>query len=113
MVELMCAVVILNLLVAGLVTLFRGQNQMVNSLEEWCEGDPVLYIEQDRDPLARSLGIPASFNEQRTQPVPLPRGRVARGSGPFEVSVLEVKRRFGKSEASAVFLQVEAGEDDE
>lgn len=113
MVELMCAVVVLNLLVAGMVTLLRGQNQMVNSLEEWCEGDPVLYIEQDRDPMARSLGIPASFSEERIQPLPLPRGRTALGSDPFEVSVLEVKRQFGKSEASAVFLQAEAGEDEE
>lgn len=113
MVELMCAIVVLNLLVAGLVTLFQGQNHMVNSLEEWCEGEPVLYLQQDSDPLARSLGIPAILSKDMSVPRPLPRD--LEESDTYEVEVLEVKRRFGKSEASALFEQreVEGEEEDE
>ncbi|MGB0953158.1 MAG: type II secretion system protein [Planctomycetota bacterium] len=110
MIELMCAIVVLNLLVAGLVTLFQGQNHMVNSLEEWCEGEPVLYIAQDSDPLARSLGIPATLSKDAVQAQPLPQGFT--GGSDYEVSVLEVKRRFGKSEASALFKQEEVEEED-
>lgn len=111
MMELMCAIVVLNLLVAGLVTLFQGQNHMVNSLEEWCEGEPVLYIAQDGDPIARSLGVPALLSKTSVVAQPLPRD--SGGEEDYEVSVLEVKRRFGKSEASALFKQVAVEEEDD
>lgn len=107
MVELLCAIVVLNLLVAGLTTLFLGQNQMVNSLEEWCEGEPEIHLAAEPDPMARGLGVPATLTTGPGGPV---RGLE---ETPFEVKILSVQRRISKEKATAVFLQVEVEEDAE
>jgi len=107
MVELLCAIVVLNLLVAGLASMFRGQNQVVNSLEEWCEGDPVLYVSPDSNPMSRTLGVPATLSKKDSV------REVQRSVGAvYAVEVLEMKRRFSKNQASVVFSQ-EKKEDNE
>jgi len=111
MVELLCAIVVLNLLVAGLASMFRGQNQVVNSLEEWCEGDPVLYVAPDSSPMARTLGVPATLSKKKS------RGEIRRTEEtPYAVEALQMRRRFAKNEASVVFSQIknesDEGEDD-
>lgn len=107
MVELLCAIVVLNLLVAGFANMYRGQNKTVNSIEEWSEGDPVFYVVPNPNEMARTLGVPATLSKKRG-------GRVIRPSSnpPYEVEVLEMKRRFSKMEASAVFSHKLRSEDD-
>lgn len=98
MIELLCAIVVLNLLVAGFATMYRGQNKLVNSLEEWSEGDPIFYVVPNSKEMARTLGVPATLEKK-----PGARNRRNQGSSPYDVEVLEMKRRFSKSEASVIF----------
>jgi len=98
MIELLCAIVVLNLLVAGFANMYQGQNKLVNSLEEWSEGDPVYYVVPNSREMARALGVPAILAKK-----PSSQKFSSQGASPYEVEVLEMKRRFSKSEASAVF----------
>lgn len=98
MIEVMVAVVLLNLLVAGIVKLFIGQNAMVEDLEGWAEGDPVLYFAQDADPLARQLGVPAQLTPARPPLLPL-----SVDTTPW---LLEVKDLRRMPEADALILVV-------
>lgn len=107
MVELLCAIVILNLLVAGLANMYQGQNKLVNSLEEWCEGDPVFYVVPNANEMARTLGVPATLSKKRVGGL-----RNLPGNPPYEVEVLELKRRFAKGEASVLFSHKLKEEDD-
>jgi len=106
-VELLAAITVFNLLIFGLVKLFIGQNSMVESLEGWAEGDPVLYIKQDADPIARALGIPATLVEERPKPLPLK----SDPNSTYVVEVLAVQRQGGNDSARAVFLQTKPKED--
>lgn len=107
MVELLCALVVLNLLVAGITKLFLGQNQMVNSLEEWCEGEPEIHLALEPDPMARGLGVPATLTTAAGGPV---RGLK---KTPYEVKILSIQRRISKEQATAVFHQVEVEVEEE
>jgi len=102
MIEVMVAVVLLNLLVVGVVKLFIGQNAMVEDLEGWAEGEPVLYLVPDRDPLARQLGMPANLSSDR--PALISGGG---GDTPYLLEIAEVQR-LPESDAVVVSLtQVE------
>jgi hypothetical protein len=107
MVELLAAIVVFNLLVAGLVKLFIGQNSMVEDVEGWAEGEPVWYVQQESDPMARALGMPASLSEKRSKKT------VAAGSTktPYAIDVLQVERRAAFDSASVVFQQVKVTEE--
>jgi hypothetical protein len=108
MVELLAAIVVFNLLIAGLVKLFVGQNSMVDGLEEWAEHEPVYYVVQDPDPIARALGVPARLSAEAAGPV-APR----HGDSPYLVEILEVERDPGNDSATATFRQTEVEEDGE
>jgi len=111
MVELIAAIVVFNLLIAGLVKLFIGQNSLVENMEGWAEGNPVMYVSQEVDPLARALGMPAKLQET---PVPAV-GFIQNNSAEYLVEVLQVSRQAGSESASASFLQTKSkdgGKDD-
>ncbi len=107
MVELLCAIVVLNLLVAGLAELFRGQNQMVNSLEEWCEGHPVFYVVPQKDPMSRYLGVPATLTRNKK-----PSARRSLDETPYTVELVEIRRDIAKNEAIATFVQKKSKDKD-
>lgn len=104
--EVVIAVVLLNLLVAGVVKLFIGQNSMVESLEGWAEDEPVLYVVPDVDPLARRLGVPAALAAERP-----PRGRGAPvDDSPYVLELLDLERL---PETDAVMLTLRQVENPE
>jgi len=105
MIEVMVAVVLLNLLVVGIVKLFIGQNAMVEDLEGWAEGEPVLYFAQDANPVARQLGIPAQLTP--TRPPLLPIGV---NPTPYLLEVQDL-RRMPEADALIVVVQQTENED--
>jgi len=109
MVELLAAIVVFNLMIVGLVKLFIGQNSMVEDLEGWAEGEPVWYIEQEADPMARALGIPASLSEKRNKSNKV----VDPSSTPYFVEVLNVERFAASNSASVVFQQVKVDDEED
>lgn len=104
MIEVMVAVVLLNLLVVGIVKLFIGQNAMVEDLEGWAEGEPVLYFAQDANPVARQLGIPAQLTP--TRPPLLPKSV---SPTPY---LLEVQNLQRMPEADALIVVVKQTENE-
>ena len=113
MVELLAAVVVFNLLLAGLVKLIVGQVGVVEGLESWAEDEPVLIVRQDSDAISRALGIPATLVASRQD---FPRKRDHdEDHARYEVEVLQVERQVGDESITALFLQKkrEDAEEDE
>ena len=108
MTELLAAIVVFNLLIAGLVKLFIGQNSMVEDLEGWAEGEPVWYISQEADPMARALGIPASMSTKKV--------KAAKAGddddSEYLVEVTKVERHAGSDSANVSFQQTKLKDDD-
>jgi prepilin-type N-terminal cleavage/methylation domain-containing protein len=109
MVELLAAVVIFNLLLAGLVKLFVGQNSMVESLEGWAEGEPVLYVRQESDPMVRALGVPATLITKRIRSAQSNHDEKSE----YVVEILKVERKVSEESATVLFLQTKEEENDD
>lgn len=77
-------------------------SRTTSDLEGWAEGDPVWYIEQEADPMARALGVPASLSEKRSKS----NKNVHSSNTPYLVEILTVERFAASDSASVVFQQV-------
>ncbi|MBC8328561.1 MAG: prepilin-type N-terminal cleavage/methylation domain-containing protein [Planctomycetes bacterium] len=100
--ECLVAILILSLLVLGMVRLVSGHHEVLDSVDDWSYGDPVLYLVQDTDPMARAIGTPAALSVDPPQTV-----HVA-SKGAYDVTVLETFRDLDPPRSGAVFRLVES-----
>lgn len=56
--EVMFAVIVMNILVTVTARQLIAHHQLVTTLEEWCEDDPVYYVDPQPDPLHRAAEVP-------------------------------------------------------
>lgn len=59
--EVMFAVVVMNVLVTVTARQLIAHNELVGELEEWCENDPIYYVDPQADPLHRASEVPADL----------------------------------------------------
>lgn len=63
MLECVVAVLVINLTIAGLLQLLRGQDQQLKHAREQLELKEVVRLQPHPDPLARALGAPALMDQ--------------------------------------------------
>lgn len=97
--ECMVAVLVLNLVVLGMIQLVKGHQEVLDGVDDWTYGDPVLHVVQDPDPLARALGVPATLAVDPGMTIHVP------AEGPYEVTVTKVWRELDPPRTTAVFEQ--------
>jgi hypothetical protein len=61
--EVMFAVIVMNILVTVSARQLIAHHELVTVLEEWCEDDPVYYVDPQPDPLHRAAEVPADLRQ--------------------------------------------------
>lgn len=56
--EVMFAIIVMNVLVTVTARQIMAHNSLVDTLEEWCEDDPVFYVDPAADPIYRAAEVP-------------------------------------------------------
>lgn len=61
--EVMCAIIVMNVLVMVTARQIMAHNELVRTLEEWCEDDPIYYVDPAADPIYRAAEVPSELLE--------------------------------------------------
>jgi prepilin-type N-terminal cleavage/methylation domain-containing protein len=61
--EVMCAIIVMNVLVMVTARQIMAHNALVQTLEEWCENDPIYYVDPAADPIYRAAEVPSELRE--------------------------------------------------
>lgn len=61
--EVMFAIVVMNVLVSVTARQLIAHHQLVTELEEWCVSDPVYFVDPAADPLHRAAEVPPDLRE--------------------------------------------------
>ncbi len=100
--ECTVALLLFTLLVLGLSRLTVAHDRLVSSLDAWLADDPVYYVDQADDDLARVLGTPARLSE----PVPALPGPPPAPAA-YAVTVQSVSTGLDPATATAVVVMTE------
>ncbi len=95
--ECMVAILILNLTIAGMFRLINTQENEVAEVEDWMTDGKTWYLIPDPEPLARTLGKPATLAAAPAKPSKPEEG------GIYEVSVLHWDKDIKQNQVAAVF----------
>lgn len=99
MLECVMAVLVVNLVIAGMLSLLRGQEQQLLHVEEQLELSGSWYVQPHPDSLARRLGHPARLHLEPELELVLPRVPV------FLLDVRDVLREPSAPSLEVVFEQ--------
>jgi hypothetical protein len=99
MLECVVAILVINLTIAGLLQLLRGQDQQLQLAREQLEIKEVVRLHPHPDPMARALGMPALMN---TELVAIEAAKVR---GLYEVKVVNWWRGVEPGRFRVVFEQ--------
>jgi len=100
--ECTVALLLFTLLVLGLSRLTVAHDRLVSGLETWLVDDPVYFVDQADDDLARVLGTPARMSEAvPALPGPPP------APAAWAVSVQSVSTVLDPAQATAVVVMTE------
>jgi len=102
MLECVVAILVINLTIAGLLQLLRGQDQQLKLAREELEIKEVVRLHPHPDPMARALGMPALVNKEL---VAIDEAEVR---GLYEVKVVDWWRGVEPGRFRVVFEQTSA-----
>lgn len=98
--EVMFAVIVMNILVTVTARQLIAHHQLVTVLEEWCEDDPVFYVDPQPDPLYRAAEVPADL--RKVEPIARWTAVVDTGN---QVQIVAVKRDLSSLTTKAEVIQ--------
>lgn len=99
MLECVVAILVINLTIAGLLQLLRGQEKQLSVAREQLEIKEVVRLRAHPDPIARALGMPALVDSDH---LALDLGKTR---GIFELEIIESWRGVEPARFRVVFEQ--------
>jgi len=99
--ELMFAIIVMNVLVTVTVRQIMVQHELVQSLEEWYASDPVMYVDPAIDPIFRAVEVAPTLKATDPNSV-----WVKQAKDPLQVKVGQIKQDLKKFKAKADLVQI-------
>lgn len=99
MLECVVAILVVNLIVAGLLQLLRSQDAQLTHAREGLEIKEVVNLRPHPDPMARALGMPALVDSDHLNL------NLEKTRGVFEVEIIESWRGVNPGRFRVVFEQ--------
>lgn len=105
--EVMFAIIVMNVLVTVTARQIMAHNSLVHTLEEWCEDDPIFYVDPAADPIYRAAEVPPDLRQAPTKvsTVPTLVNFVERVLTGYDVEVREVSRDLESLTTKAYVVQ--------